>query len=64
MNLEGKSQRIINNMKKQGKVSFCNFEDEKYARDIKYVKDNFSQELKEKGVIISLFEAEYPVKIN
>lgn len=64
MSLEGIAQKIIKKMKEDKKVSSFNFENKKYIEKIRYVKDNFARELKEKGVTISIVKVEYSIEIN
>jgi hypothetical protein len=62
--LEGKTQKIIKEMKKQGNVNFCNFETPKYVGEIKNIKDNYAPNLKQKGIIQGVPIEKYPYNIS
>lgn len=63
MTLEGIAQKIQKKMQQEGKVSYCNFETPEYIEKIKFLKDNWKSELKEKGISVSFNYAKYPIDI-
>jgi hypothetical protein len=54
MKLEGIAQRTIRRMVAEGKVTYVNLFGYNYMKQIERVKDNYLQELKEKGITFSM----------
>lgn len=64
MILEGRTRKIIREMHEQGKVKRFNLETKEYVEGARYIRDNWKSELKEKGILVSMIGADYPINVD
>jgi hypothetical protein len=60
MKLEGIAQKTIKIMETKGKVKYAKLFGYEYIKQIETVKDNFVQELREKGITFQMIRADDP----
>ena len=60
MKLEGIAQKTIRKIEAEGKVTYAKLFGYEYIRQIEKVKNNFVQELMEKGITFKMTRADDP----